>query len=559
MNLAEEAAKLKAGARTNWADATDDDASKIAPSSTESAAKGKEEQNNNDAAPAPSAGKSATAADIAELAKKLDLAAAAETPDLYTGELTVRQAGAENEGEFSVERVTSFLSLPIDDRIKKAITEVKGWQSLSKIQQIGLPLILADPPANIIGQAQAGTGKTGTFTIGLLSRIDTSIDPKRNPSRPQAIVLAGTQELVTQIAMEVNALGRFLGVKARRVMSSRSKKARDPSAPKAAWEIPRGEDFFEQVVVGTPGMVKNYLRNAAGRKKRKPCIDASNVRVVVFDDADSMCQLPPVGFGEDTAIIKRDILKARKGKVCQFLLFSATFNPEILPRVRSEYMGGSKKLYSEITLKKGDDTLTKVANFFIKVGGEHDDESTKNAHKDQAILDIWESLSALNLGQTVIFVNRKTRAQQLAEFLRSNHYTVGQIHGDMEKMERETVFKEFKEGKRSALVATNVLSRGIDNQNVTLVINVDLPMVQSRPDPDTYVHRIGRAGRWTKKGAAVSLVSPNMRFNELATLAQIEREKFSDAEGILYADRQLIECHDAKILGEQVEKLNLMT
>ena len=117
----------------------------------------------------------------------------------------------------------SFLSLPIDEKIKKAITEIKGWQSLSKIQQIGLPLILADPPANIIGQAQAGTGKTGTFTIGLLARIDTTIDPMKNPSKPQAIVLAGTQELVTQIAMEVNALGRFLGVKARRVMSSEVK------------------------------------------------------------------------------------------------------------------------------------------------------------------------------------------------------------------------------------------------------------------------------------------------------------------------------------------------
>ena len=306
-------------------------------------------------------------------------------------------------------------------------------------------------------------------------------------------------------------------------------------------------------------MVKNYLANAQGRRKRKPCIDASNVRVVVFDEADSMCQLPPIGFGEDTALIRRNILKARRGKVCQFLLFSATFSPEILPRVRSEYMGGNKKLYSEVTLRKGDDTLTKVANFFIKTGGEYDDEMTKNAKKDQAILDIWESLSELNLGQTVIFVNKKSRAQQLADFLRANHFQVGQIHGDMEKVERETVFKEFKEGKRSALVATNVLSRGIDNQNVTLVINVDLPVVQGRADSDTYVHRIGRAGRWTKKGAAISLVSPNRMYRELAILGQIEREKFTDSEGRLFEDRQLIECPDAKVLGDQVKSLNLMT
>ena len=381
------------------------------------------------------------AGELSKELKKLELDVST-APDLHSGELLVRQAGKEEFGQCDVEKVTSFSALDIEESIKKAVTSVKGWDTMSKIQQIGLPLILSNPPANLIGQAQAGTGKTGTFVISALARIT----PDEAPSQPQAIIIATTQELVTQIASEVDTLGQFKNIKARRVMSARSK---DGTIIDAPWMIPRGEDFMEQIVVGTSGMVKNYLQNCSGRRVRKPCIDASNVKVLVLDEADQLIAYPPHGSGEDLAEIRRLVLMKRGDEVCQILLFSATFHEEVKYLAR-EFVGQDKAKYHEITLRKEDTTLDKVVNFFVLVKshpGEHYEEIYEKKYK--AILEIWASLADYNLGQTVIFVNRKDRARDLADFLRREGYDVGQIHGDMAKDEREQVFAEFKEGKAS--------------------------------------------------------------------------------------------------------------
>jgi ATP-dependent RNA helicase DDX3X len=138
-------------------------------------------------------------------------------------------------------------------------------------------------------------------------------------------------------------------------------------------------------------------------------------------------------------------------------------------------VGNNPDTFSEITLDKKDTTLEKVINFFVDIGTPQDSDTVVQEKKSQAILDIWESMADTNSGQTVIFVNTKRGAQALADFLRAHDKDVGQIHGDMDKQERQRVFSEFTDGQRLALVATNVLSRGIDNSNVTLVINVDLP------------------------------------------------------------------------------------
>jgi len=411
---------------------------------------------------------------------------------------------------------------------------------------VGLPLILKDPPSNFVGQAQAGTGKTGTFVISTLARITAD----KKPSKPQAIILATTQELVTQIASEVNSLGQFAGISARRVMSSRAKDGTYLDTP---WALQKGEDFDEQVVVGTVGMVKQYLNNASGRRPKKPCIDASEVKVLVLDEADHLVSYPPHGFGDDVKAVRNSILSKRKGKPCQILLFSATFTEEVKSIARN-YVGDDKAKYSEVTLAKKDVTLDKVVNFFVLVdsgpGASVEDVYRK---KYEAILEIWASLADYNLGQSVIFVNTKHRAQKLADYLREQGYDVGQIHGNMPKDERERVFAEFKEGKRPALVATNILSRGIDNPNVTLVINVDLPEKMGHnttgfrdPDPETFVHRIGRSGRWTKKGASVSLISPLPNLPDLSIMKEIERQLFANED----VNRPMIQVPDPSQLGD---------
>jgi ATP-dependent RNA helicase DDX19/DBP5 len=284
-------------------------------------------------------------------------------------------------------------------------------------------------------------------------------------------------------------------------------------------------------------------------------IDASNVKVLVLDEADKMVQAPPHGFGDEVVLIRNMILKKRKGAPCQLLLFSATFNEEMRQIARA-FVGGpsnDETKFHEITLRKQDVTLEKVVNFFTLVGDAHErNEELLYQKKYELITEIWAALANYNLGQTVIFCNRKDRVAKLTEFLRAQKFKVGQIHGDMDKAERDTVLAEFKKGERQALVSTNVTSRGIDNPNVTLVINVDLPVnLNNQPDPENFVHRIGRSGRWTKKGASVSLVARSSHFSDLSSLKEIERVLFANTE----VNRPLIQIDDVSSLGDKMEEL----
>jgi ATP-dependent RNA helicase DDX19/DBP5 len=509
---------------------------------------------------------------------------------MLTPRLQVRQAGKTEPGECSIAPVKSFSALPINDLVKKAVARL-GWQTMSKIQQIGLPLILSDPPMHLIGQAQAGTGKTGTFVLSALGRIDT----QTRLSQPQAIIIAGTQELVSQIAEVVRELGKEMGVRARRIMSSTDRdqmnnhqqggggRGRGRGAPmsaagqqrpanaapsKAEWHMNPGEDFDEQIVVGTPGKIKGMLRDF--ERGRKPFINPGECRVLILDEvclcvfvrvgsrcwvpqADNMVSEPPHGNLPDCIEIRNAVVRARVNKPLQVLLFSATFTDEARASARA-FVGGDYKKYHEITLRREDLTLDKVDNFFVLVGKEGDSGEEIVRVKDEAICQIWESLAAEgeSQGQTVIFVNSKQRAQRLAEYLRGRGFEVGQLHGDMEKMERERVFQEFKDNKRPALVATNILSRGIDNPNVTLVINVDLPerMGSKDPDPETFVHRIGRSGRWTRRGASISLVSPDPKVNDKRVMQAIERALFANEA----VDRPLIQVAEPSLVGEAMRR-----
>lgn len=484
--------------------------------------------------------------------------------DLQTGEVFVKFSSSteyisSNDDQVEKVKAKNFTELPISPLLKEAVTE-KGWDTMSLIQQVGIPLIIKSPPCNFIGQAQAGTGKTGTFVLSSLARmIGVDYKPEESPqkiSEPTVIILATTQELVTQIASEVNSLGKFAKIRARRIMSSRGKDGKQLDAP---WALRTGEDFAEKVVVGTVGMVKNLLRNSGGRRPRKPCIKASSVKVLILDEADQLLLFPPYGFGQDVLDIRNTILAKSPG--CQLLCFSATFSNEA-KRLAAEFVGPT---FNEVTLKRKDMTLDKVVNMFVLVQPPKDDlppqifEDEVYKRKFDALVDIWTSLSTFSLGQTVVFVNRKSRAQALGVFLEAEGINVGMIHGDMPKDERERVFAEFKAGKRTVLVATNILSRGIDNPNVTLVVNIDLPQKivprhrgkdreEPVPDPETFVHRIGRSGRWTKKGASVSLVCNTPRLPDIAILQEIERQLFTNES----VQRPLIQVSHPSQLGDAI-------
>ncbi|KAH9261173.1 hypothetical protein BASA81_000877 [Batrachochytrium salamandrivorans] len=495
--------------------------------------------------------------ELAKTLEKLSVAPSSSSggeddPTLSSGELVVRQAGKQDGEPCDVEKVTSFSQLPLADPIKISISK-KGWQTMSKIQQIGIPLFLSNPPRHMLAQAQAGTGKTGTFVLSCLGRMDLDflkVDVEDRLSKPQAIILAITQELVTQIAQVVNELGQDLGVHARRIMSGEQQSKDGSSAPvargrggnqnkpKADWVLPNGADYQEQVIVGTPGKVKAFLMEF--ERHRKPHIDASRVKVLVVDEADQALV---------NSLSECEEIARRMPSTCQIGLFSATYKEELKPVAR-KMLGNDLKLFHEIVLRKEDLTLDKVDNFFCIVGSESDSMEQMYEKKYQAVLDIWESASGNNfVGQSMIFVNRKERAQALADFLRSRGFgQVGQIHGDMDKMEREKVFQEFLDNKRPALVATNVLSRGIDNPNVILVINMDLPEVKGIPDAENFVHRIGRSGRWTRRGASISLLSANQQFPDKRIMKDIERKLFVEV------NRPLLQVQEPGLMGEAMAK-----
>lgn len=543
-----------------------------------------------------------TTSAIDELTEKVNNMDVDEDPTLQAGELNVRLAGNKEASEFEDLKVFNFDELDIHPLIKKAIIEKKGWQVMSKIQQIGLPLALKSPPTNMLAQAQAGTGKTGTFVLSILSRIDTNLigEGKQKPSTPQGIIIAVTQELVTQIASEVNSLGYFIGVTARRVMSSSNhsrdggnvntsgvsggrgnsagrgmfanagvsggrgrgsissssasastsmikKSAEDPNA---SWALKDGEDFNEAVVVGTATKIYEYLKNSKEENK-KPCIYPNEVRVLVVDEADQV-----MGSSHKICIeIKRIIGSQRKGKDFQILLFSATYSNEMRILAKDFVGDNDYRKYNEITLSENDLVLNKLDNFYIEIQtkGKRDEEILET--KIKLIMDIWSSLSLTTLkGQTVIFVRTKKDANYVATKLRQENFDIGLITGEMNRSERDNVFKEFKENKRPAIVSTNVLARGIDNQNVTLVINLDLPLKSDKSsklvaDPETFIHRIGRAGRWNKRGASISIVSSDIE-EDILVLSDIEKALFSGKE----EQRSLIQIFSPDDIGKYIEE-----
>jgi len=285
--------------------------------------------------------------------------------------------------------------------------------------------------------------------------------------------------------------------------------------------------------------VKLLLENFG--KKKKPYIDPSEVRVLILDEADQL-----LGHQSSPDVFNiRELIPRISKRECQIGLFSATYKDQI-KLMAKKFVFNDIKLYHEITLRKEDLTLDRVDNFFVIVGGQQDNQEAIFTKKCQAVLDVWKSLSDANIvGQTIIFVRAKGGSQKVSEFFRGKGYDVGQIHGDLDKVERDKVFKEFCEHKRPHLVATNVLSRGIDNPNVKVVIHFDLPdMMNHRyADPETFIHRIGRASRWKNRGASVSLISANPSSKEKTMLAEIERVLFAEV------DRPLIQLAEASQVG----------
>ncbi|CAF3840549.1 unnamed protein product [Rotaria sp. Silwood1] len=368
----------------------------------------------------------------------------------------------------------SFQDFNLKPELLKGVYSM-GFQAPSKIQEIALPHLLNNPPKNIIAQSQSGTGKTAAFSLAILSRIDPSI-----PS-VQALILAPTFELAIQIGSVIEKMAQFLPyIKIAYAVRN------------AATTYVRRQLLSEPIVIGTPGTVEDWCR-------RQRVIDLSKLRVCCVDEADVM--IATEGF-QKTCV---DIVRSLDPSVCQMMLFSATYSDEVMTFAREIV-----KDPVVLRLKREKQTLHNIRQFFIRC---YDSEQ-----KYHAIEQIYAHLI---LGQAMIFCRTKATARELAVRMANQQHSVRELTGALDIEQRASVIRQFRDRVFNVLISTNVTARGIDIEDVSLVINYDMPVTMDfKPDYETYLHRIGRCGRFGKLGYTFNLIGSEKDFNTMKAIEE---------------------------------------
>lgn len=298
-----------------------------------------------------------------------------------------------------------------------------------------------------------GTGKTATFSIAILEKIVTTIN------ECQALILAPTRELATQIQKVVLALGDFMKTECHACIGGTNVR-----------EDMRNLEMGVHVVVGTPGRVFDMIQRKVLKTK--------NIKMFVLDEADEMLSR---GFKDQI----HDVFKTLPNDV-QVILLSATMPIDVLD-VSKYFMRDPVR----ILVKREELTLEGIKQFFVYV--------EKEEWKLGTLCDLYDTLS---IAQAVIFCNTRRKVEYLTEEMMLKNFTVSAMHGEMDQNERDSIMKQFRSGSSRVLITTDLLARGIDVQQVSLVINYDLPN-----NRENYIHRIGRGGRFGRKGVAINFVT----------------------------------------------------
>jgi translation initiation factor 4A len=313
---------------------------------------------------------------------------------------------------------------------------------------------------DILAQAQSGTGKTGTFTIGSLSVVDPTCP------YPQVIVLCPTRELSQQTERVARALGQYMNL---RVLSATG----GGHLRNDIQSLKSGAQF----VVGTPGRIYDLIRRGE--------LVLNHMKYVILDEADQMLEEL---FAEQIKAILNDKFPS----TTRLALFSATMPDHVL-EIAEHYLNHPVR----ILLPQDEVTLDGIKQYYV--------ELEREDWKLAVLLDLYQQVT---VNQALIYVNKRQKAEWLAKQLASQGFTLEYIHGDMEVSERKKRMDDFRAGRVRVMISTDLLARGIDVQQVSLVINYELPIQR-----ENYVHRIGRSGRYGKKGIAINLVTPEEKAN----------------------------------------------
>lgn len=362
----------------------------------------------------------------------------------------------------SIEVHSTFESMGLKEDLLRGIYAY-GFERPSAIQQRAIKPIVQG--RDIIAQSQSGTGKTAVFSIGILQSLDTSCN------EVQALVLSPTRELAEQTQKVLLALGDFMNVQCHACIGGKS-----------IGEDIRRLEHGVQVVSGTPGRVYDMIKRKNLRTR--------NIKMVIIDEADEMLNK---GFKEQIYDIYRYLPPST-----QVVLVSATLPQEVLD-MTNKFMNEPVK----VLVKRDELTLEGIKQYFVAV--------EKEEWKFDTLCDLYDTLT---ITQAVIFCNTRRKVDWLATKMREANFTVSAMHGDMPQKERENIMEEFRSGGSRVLIATDIWGRGIDVQQVSLVINYDLPT-----NRELYIHRIGRSGRFGRKGVSINFV----KSDDVSTLRDIEQ------------------------------------
>lgn len=341
-----------------------------------------------------------------------------------------------------------FNSIVTSEDLRRAIRDLE-WEEPTPVQEQTIPL--AREGRDVMSQAQTGTGKTGAFAIPIIEKLERS-------KKIQCLVLTPTRELAMQVAGDLQELAKYSHLKSAAIYGGQSINIQTDKLRKGV-----------EMVVGTPGRIMDLMRRGE--------LSFNNVRFLVLDEADRMLDM---GFIDDIEWILQRVPKAR-----QTMLFSATL-PDTIKQLAKRYMKSPK----EVTISQESLTVPQAEQVYINVGRRN---------------KLWALCRIMDIEKpelAMVFCSTKRMVDMLAHKLRAYGYSADAIHGDLSQATRDKVMAKFRAGRLRILIATDVAARGLDIEDVTHVINYDIP-----GNPEDYVHRIGRTARAGKTGKAITFVS----------------------------------------------------
>jgi ATP-dependent RNA helicase len=359
-------------------------------------------------------------------------------------------SGNSRKSEIDTAPCATFDSMQLKPDLLKGIYAY-GFEKPSAIQQRAIRPIVRG--RDVIAQSQSGTGKTAVFSISALQLLDQTCRDV------QVMILSPTRELAEQTQKVVQALGDFMNVRCHKCIGGTS----------TSFDVKELQKGGIQVVSGTPGRIFDLIRRNA--------LSTDKLKCMILDEADEMLSR---GFKEQIYDIYRFL-----PPTTQCVLMSATLPSTVLEMTR-KFMNDPIR----ILVRRDELTLEGIKQFFIAV--------EKEEWKFDTLCDLYDTLT---ITQAVIFCNTKQKVDWLATKMKEHNFTVSSMHGNMDQEARDKVMEEFRSGSSRVLIATDLLGRGVDVQQVSLVISYDLC-----PDRELYIHRIGRSGRFGRKGVAINFV-----------------------------------------------------